>query len=98
MGTEEEKKEVVYNPWLHNFTLNEEVNSIQWKKNQWGRNTLPQKVNEAKLDSLPFIEFGCCWDLVDLLMLILLAFNIDFFSYLIRISVSHIPEHRAQSD
>jgi len=29
MGTEEEKKEVVYNPWLHNFTLNEEVNSIQ---------------------------------------------------------------------
>ena len=20
MGTEEEKKEVVYNPWLHNFT------------------------------------------------------------------------------
>jgi len=50
------------------------------------------------MDSLPFIEFGCCWDLVDLLMLILLAFNIDFFSYLIRISVSHIPEHRAQSD
>lgn len=50
------------------------------------------------MDSFPFIEFGCCWDLVDLLMLILLAFNIDLFSYLIRISVSHIPERRAQSD
>lgn len=50
------------------------------------------------MDSFPFIEFGCCWDLVDLLMLILLAFNIDLFTYLIRISVSHMPEHRAQSD
>lgn len=47
------------------------------------------------MDSFPFIEFGCCWDLVDLLMLILLA-NIDLFTYLIRISVSHMPERRAQ--
>lgn len=33
-----------------------------------------------------------------LMMLILLAFNIDLFTYLIRISVSHMPERRAQSD
>lgn len=50
------------------------------------------------MDSFPFIEFGCCWYPVDVLMLILLVFNIDLFIYLVWDSVSHTPEDRVQYD
>lgn len=47
------------------------------------------------MDSFLFTEFWCCWNPVDLLMVILLVFNINLS---ISISLSHTPEDRVQCD